>query len=59
MSNTVIPIDDGGDITDMSSTTNFTPEEKIRKRRRTSSIEKNKHKIELKLKTQERKKRQD
>ena len=59
MSNTVIPIDDGNDATDMSSTTHFTLDSNRSKRKRNLSKETNVQRVELKVIAEERKKRQD
>ena len=59
MSNTVITIDDGDDVTDLSSTTNFTPEPPKKKRKWTSSKEKNSQRIEDKADAAGEKKRRD
>ena len=59
MSNTVITIDEGDDVTDLSSTTNFTPEPPKQKRKWTSSKEKNSQRIQLKVDAAGEKKRRD
>ena len=59
MSNTVITIDEGDDVTDLSSTTNFTPEPPKQKRKWTSGKDKNSQRIQLKIDDVGEKKRRD
>ena len=58
-SNTVITIDKGDDVTDLSSTKNFTPEPPKQKRKWTSSKEKNSQSIQLKVDDAGEKKHRD
>ena len=57
MSNTVITIDEGDDVTDLSITTNFTPEPPKEKRKWTSIKENNSQRIQLKFNASGQKKR--
>ena len=59
MSNTVITIDEGYDVTDLSSTTNFNLDPPKQKRKWTSSKEKNYQRIQLKVDAAGEKKRRD
>ena len=59
MSNTVITIDEGDDVTDLSSTTDFTPEPPKQKNKWTSSKENNLQRIQIKVNDAGEKKRID
>ena len=59
ISNTVITIDEGDDVTDLSSTTNFTPKPPKQKKKWISSKEKNLQRIQLKVDDAGEKKRRD
>ena len=57
MSNTVITIDEGDDVTDLSSTKYFTPEPPKQKRKWNLSKEKNQQRTQLKVDAAGEKKR--